>query len=142
MSRSNRAVRLWGHLSLPLSPAHAPTPRHAGATSALPNLAASCVSRSWRAAVDACPDLWQHCNLASRRCRPTDAALAVAAPRWRQLSVLSLAGVAGVTDAGLQVGGLRVGRCRAAGVHARNLALRPTASRCRPSPPTAPSCPC
>lgn len=63
-----------------------------------------CVSRAWRAAVQACPDLWAHIDLArGRRCRPSDAALARAAPRWHRLRSLSLAGVAGVGDAGLQV---------------------------------------
>lgn len=65
--------------------------------------AASCVSRSWRAAVEACPDLWQHCNLSWRRCRPSDAILARVAPRWAHLRWLSLSGVTGVSDAGLQV---------------------------------------
>ncbi|KAL4431484.1 hypothetical protein ABPG75_006740 [Micractinium tetrahymenae] len=64
--------------------------------------AAACVSRAWRAAVEACPDLWQHCNLSWRRCRPTDVALARTAPRWDHLRWLSLSGVAGVADAGLQ----------------------------------------
>lgn len=59
--------------------------------------------------MEASPDLWRYCNLAWRRCRPTDAALALAAPRWSQLQSLSLAGVAGVSDAGLQVGKLRRG---------------------------------
>ncbi|PRW20378.1 F-box LRR-repeat 6-like [Chlorella sorokiniana] len=62
-----------------------------------------CVSRAWRAAVQACPDIWAHIDLArGRRCRPSDAALARAAPRWHRLRSLSLAGVAGVGDAGLQ----------------------------------------
>lgn len=66
--------------------------------------AAACVSRGWHAAVQACPDLWSHIDLArGRRCRPSDAALARAAPRWHRLRSLSLAGVAGVGDAGLQV---------------------------------------
>lgn len=68
-----------------------------------PPPAAMCVSRSWRAAAEACPDLWRHVNLSWRRCRPSDAALARAAPRWAQLRWLSLSGVAGVSDAGLQV---------------------------------------
>ncbi|KAL4419549.1 hypothetical protein ABPG77_006880 [Micractinium sp. CCAP 211/92] len=64
--------------------------------------AAACVNRSWRAAAEACPDIWQHCNLSWRRCRPSDAALARAAPRWTHLCWLSLSGVAGVSDVGLQ----------------------------------------
>ncbi|PSC74657.1 F-box LRR-repeat 6-like [Micractinium conductrix] len=70
---------------------------------AIPTAAvAMCVSRSWRAAAEACPDLWHHISLSWRRCRPSDAALARAAPRWTHLRWLSLAGVAGVGDAGLQ----------------------------------------
>lgn len=54
--------------------------------------------------MQACPDLWAHIDLArGRRCRPSDAALARSAPRWHRLRSLSLAGVAGVGDAGLQV---------------------------------------
>lgn len=82
-----------------------PLPRHPHpACPARPSIpSAMCVSRSWRAAVEACPDLWGHCDLAcGRRCRPTDAALARAAPRWRDLRWLSLAGVVGVGDAGLR----------------------------------------
>ncbi|EFN51581.1 hypothetical protein CHLNCDRAFT_55036 [Chlorella variabilis] len=54
--------------------------------------AATCVSRSWRAAALACPDIWRHVDLSWRRCRPSDAAISRAAPRWAHLTSLSLAG--------------------------------------------------
>ena len=71
-----------------------------------------CVSRSWRAAADATPDIWAHTDLSrGRRCRPTDAAMRACAPRWRQLRSLSLAGVDGVGDAGLQASWMASSPC-------------------------------
>lgn len=87
-------VQRYHRPTTPPYPNHPPTHRPA----------AMCVSRAWRAAVEACPDVWTHIDLArGRRCRPSDAALARAAPRWRRLRSLSLAGVTSVGDAGLQV---------------------------------------
>ena len=64
--------------------------------------AAACVSRAWRAAVQATPELWAVVDLSWGWCRPSNAVLAAnAAPRWAMMRSLSLAGCGAVGDAGL-----------------------------------------
>lgn len=62
---------------------------------------AACVSRAWRDAVRATPDLWSRVDLAYGWCRPSDAAIAAALPRWAQLRSLSLSGCATLSDVAL-----------------------------------------